>query len=302
MRTSIHFFICYVFTVFLFLNFVNSQTTSKLDSLIRIVEKERDDTTKIRTLLLISGEYSKTDPVIAMDYTNQALNLASNLKFVPGSIDAMIEKSTIYSSIGQLDSALFHSQNAIFMSEAFKDERRKAASYYAQASNLIRKGGPSAAREYYFKAHHLYKKIGDSAGYMNSLNGLGIVYYSQAEYDSAIYYYIEFLRLCEKLKNEEGLGKGYVNLGTSYYELKDFKNARHYFNESIKVNEKYNNLRFLSIANNNLGSMAFDENNLIEAMYYYTLSQEQNIKINNVFGLAQTKKQHWKCLRKKKRL
>ena len=267
----------------------NGQTTNKIDSLLGIIEKQNEDTTRVKTLLKISREYSKTDQAKAMEYLNQAYNLASKLKYTSGIIDAMIEKSSVYALMSQYDSAIIHAQNAIKMSEDLQDEKRMAAGYSVQAGNLIRKGGPSAAREYYFKAHNLYKKIGDSTGYMNSLNGLGIVYYRQAEYDSAIYYYIEFLRLCEKLKNEEGMGKGYVNLGTSYYELKDFKNARYYLNESIKVNEKFNNLRFLSIANNNLGSMAFDENNLEEAMHYYTLSQEQNSKIKNVFGLAQAK-------------
>jgi signal transduction histidine kinase len=280
-----------IFSVFFFSILVplNSQTINKIDSLLKIVEKQSEDTTKVKLLLKVSRQYSKTDPGVAMDYSNQAYSLASNLKFTSGLIDAMVEKSNNYTLTGQLDSALIFSQKAIHMSDSINDEKRMADSYSRQAGILIRKVGPLAASEYYFKAHNLYKKIGDSIGYMNSLNGLGIVYYRQAEYDSAIYYYIEFLRLCEKLKNEEGMGKGYVNLGTSYYELKDFKNARYYFNESIKVNEKFNNLRFLSIASNNLGSMAFDENNLDEAMYYYTLSQEQNNKINNVFGLAQAK-------------
>lgn len=271
------------------LNFANSQTTNKIDSLLQNLENDKVDTTKVKTLLKISREYSKTDPGKAMEYSNQAYNLASKLKYTSGIIDAMVEKSNDYTLTGQLDSALVFSQKAIQMSDSIKNDKRRADSYSMQAGILIRKVGPSAAREYYFKAHNLYKKIGDSTGYMNSLNGLGIVYYKQAEYDSAIYYYIEFLRLCEKLKNEEGSGKGLVNLGTSYYELKDFTNARKYFQESIKVNEKYNNLRFLSIAHNNLGSMAFDENNLDEAMHYYTISQEQSNKIYNVFGLAQAK-------------
>lgn len=291
MPTLEFFRFCIFLSVLFLFNFIiaNSQTANKIDSLLQLVEKQKDNTNKIKTLLLLSREYSKIDPDKAMDYSIQAYYLASNLKYTLGIIDAIIEKSNVYTLTGQLDSALIFSQKAILMSDSIHDEKRKADSYSVHAGILIRKEGPSVALEYYIKALDLYMKIGDSIGYMNSLNGLGISYYRYAEYDSAIYFYQEFIKYCKKLKNEEGLGKGYVNLGASYYELKDFINARYYFNESIKVNEKFNNLRFLSIANNNLGSMAFDENNLDEAMHYYTLSQEQNSIINNVFGLAQTK-------------
>jgi signal transduction histidine kinase len=268
---------------------VNCQTTNTIDSLSQIVEKEKDDTNKVKTLLQISREYSKTDPGKALEYSNRAIILASNQKYKGGEIDAIIQKSSVFVIMSQLDSAIIYSQNAIKMSEDLHDEKRMADGYSVQAGNIIRKEGPSAAREYYFKAHHLYKKIGDSTGYLNSLNGLGIVYYREAEYDSAIYYYIEYLKLCEKYKNEEGLGKGYVNLGIAYYELKDFNNAEYYFKESINVNEKYNNPRFLSIAYNNLGSIAYYKNDLEKALYFYSLSQELNVKVNNVFGLAQAK-------------
>lgn len=291
MRTLIFSLIRFLLLLLLVLNFglIRSQSTNKIDSLLRLVENQKEDTTAIIILLKISREFSKTDPVKAMDYSIQAYKLATKLKYTPGIIDALIGKSNIYTVVSKLDSALILSHKAIQLSDSINDEKRKADGYSIYADIIIRKEGPSVAREYYFKAHNLYEKIGDSTGYMNSINRLGVVYYRQANYDSAIYYYIEFLRLCDKLKNEEGSGKGLVNLGTSYYELHDFSNARKYLQESIKVNEKYNNLRFLSIAYNNLGSMAFDENNLDEAMHYYTLSQEQNSKINNVFGLAQAK-------------
>jgi two-component system, NarL family, sensor kinase len=266
------------------------QPPNILDSLQNIMKYQAEDTNKVRTILLISREYEKKDPGEAMHYINNSLKLATQLNYATGIIDATVRKSYIYTLTGQLDSAKIFSQKAISLSYTLKDKKRIADSYAQHAINLLRIEGPSdSTQKYYLRSHQIYKEIGDSTGYMNSLNGMGIIYYRQAEYDSAIYYYIEYLKLCEKFKNEEGLGKGYVNLGTTYYELKDFINAEHYLKESIKVNEKYNNLRFLSIAYNNLGSIAFNENNLDEAMYYYSLSQELNSKINNAFGLAQTK-------------
>jgi tetratricopeptide (TPR) repeat protein len=215
---SLKFFGFYsILPVLFFFNLIigNGQTTNKIDSLLHLVKRQGEDTTKVKLLVKVSREYSKTDPGKAMDYSIQAYMLASNLNYTSGIIDAIIERSNNYTLTSQLDSALVFSQKAIRMSDSIKNDKRMADSYSMQAGILIRKAGPSAAREFYFKAHNLYKKIGDSTGYMNSLNGLGIVYYRQAEYDSAIYYYIEFLRLCEKLKNEEGSGKGLVNLGTS---------------------------------------------------------------------------------------
>ncbi len=161
-----------VLMVFSF-NSANGQTTNKIDSLLQLVEKQSEDTTKVKLLLKVSREYSKTDPGKAMDYSVQAYNLALKLKYTLGIIDAIIERSNDYTLTGQLDSALVLSQKAISMSDSIKNDKRRADSYSMHAGILIRRSGPVDARHYYFKANNLFKKIGDSTGYMNSLNGSG---------------------------------------------------------------------------------------------------------------------------------
>lgn len=290
MRTLINFDIRIFLLLLLVLDFtlIHCQN-NKIDSLLQLIENQKEDTSRIKILLKVSREYSKTDPEKALEYDKKAYFLAQKSKFLPGIIDAIIETSNYYTIKGNFDSAEFYSLRAIKLSDSLNVNKWKAASSYMHANVLLRKGGPAAAKEFFFKANNTFKEIGDSTGFMNSLNGLGVVYYWQAEYDSAIYYYLEFLKMCKKMKNEEGSGKGLLNLGTAYNELMDFPNAEKYLLESIQVNEKYNNLRFLSMAYNNLGSIAFKGNDLEKALFYYKLSQEQNVKSGNVVGLAQVK-------------
>ncbi len=256
------------------------------DSLLLKIEQQPEDTSKVKSLLLISGEYVNNDPNKAMKYAIRAYDLSSKLKFATGIIDAILLKSNIYTITGQFDSALIFSRKATHLSDSTGDEKRLADSYLNHGRIIFRTEGHLPARNYYLKAFSIYKEIGDSSGYMNSLNSLGIVYMRQAEYDSAILFFLDYLKLCEKLNNEEGLGKGYVNLGISYYELLDFSKARYYFLESIQINIKYNNVRFLSIANNNLGNISYDEGKYDEALKFYNICLDQNNKTNNISGLA----------------
>jgi len=281
------FFSAFVVVFFIYLISANCQTTNKIDSLLHILDKVKEDQNKIKTLILISREYTKTDPAIALAYANQSLEKSSKLDYKKGIIDAILLKSNILTLTGSFDSAKIYSKKAISLSNSIHDDKRIADSYVQYASIMLRIDGPfDTASYYYLRSHAIYKKIGDSAGYLNSLNGLGINYRRLADYDSAVYYFLEYIKLSEKLKDQEGLGKGYVNLGIAYYELKDFNLAKFYLKESIKINEKLNALRFLSLANNNLGSVAMDENNLAEALYYYNLSLEQCQKANYTIGIA----------------
>lgn len=56
----------------------------------------------------------------------------------------------------------------------------------------------------------------DSIGICDALNGMGVMLWNQAKYDSAIIYYLELVKIGERIGYLDILGKAFNNPGNLY--------------------------------------------------------------------------------------
>ncbi len=265
---------------------LDAQDDPILDSLLLLLKTHADDTSKIHTLLILSREYRRTNPEEALKYGFEALNLARDLKYPEGEIDALHVNGSSYKDLSKFDSAFMLSQKAIAKSDSIDDIKRLADNYTLHGSILYRIESPEAAKPYYDKSLKIYERIGDSIGIANSFNGIGVVFMRRPQYDSAIFYYHKFINISKKLGYQEGLGKAFVNIGIAYSELLELERAKLYFHESIEINEQLNNVRFIGIAYNNLGNIAYDEKEYDKALVFYNKASEIYEELSNLYGLT----------------
>ena len=285
---TLKFFLFFSFLSILFLFdliIANCQTTSKIDSLLTIVENQKDDTNKVKTFLLVSQEYDKIgDFNKCLDYCDYSYDLAFRLNYNAGKIDALLSRSNYLiqtiSKINEDGSKTYFPEDTSFqlalialkMSDSINDITRRAASYTMLGRIFLNEEGPSSSRKYFYDAYKIYQKIEDSVGYMNFLRGFGYFYNRQAKYDSAIFYFKQSIEFCKKQNNEQGLGKGFYALGETYYAKADFGNAKFSYKESIKHYNKANYRRddiYVKQAYQLLSMLAHDENKIDELLNYY---------------------------------
>jgi len=81
------------------------------------------------------------------------------------------------------------------------------------------------ARANYIKALELFTKAKDDDGIASVYEDMGVMYYHQKQYDTALFYQKKALELFEKLNDREGLSKSVVYLGNVYYDLKNYTQA-----------------------------------------------------------------------------
>ncbi len=279
--------ICFLFMVlYAPENYCFGQGALNIDSLTNQLNTQKNDTARIRILYLLSMEFSKSDPEQALIYSKELYALSRKNNNISGIIDAHSLKCRSYIALGQYDSAIINCESAIYLSDSIKDQKRLADGFSNYGHILFFTEGPARGYEYYFKSYLIYNKIGDSLGLVNALNGIGVMFMSQAIYDSAIFYYMKLIRISEKMGFETMLGKGYNNLGVAYDELNNYKNARYYLLESIKINKKLNNLIIVGKAYNNLGNITYEKKEYDTAWILYSNALEFSKKTNYILGVA----------------
>src|SRR6185503_7640319 len=83
-----------------------AQESAEMDSLKKEAMSLPDDTNKVNTLIIISGEYLGSDVDQALKYANEANDLADKIKFRDGKAWALKKIGQVYNIKGDYVNAL----------------------------------------------------------------------------------------------------------------------------------------------------------------------------------------------------
>ncbi len=116
------------------------------------------------------------------------------------------------------------------------------------------------------------------------LNGLGVVFDLQGDYDAAERCLERGLALCQARGDEAGAVRPLTNLGVLAWERGDFETATARYRESLALCRKGGDRRGVARALNNLGNVALARHDYPEARRYLTQSLAHYEKIDNPWG------------------
>jgi class 3 adenylate cyclase len=225
--------------VFLILLFYGSMYPSEADSLLRVLERSDDDSLKVQNLLSLGAIYYRTDPGLAVNYGEQARDLAQTLDYKTGLAYAYKSIGMGYYFQSNYIEALVNWQLAL---EAFQ-----AINHRQGVSNMLNnlgavyynEGDNNKAVEYYVESLRVSEEIGDSLRTVTALVNIGAVYYSKrATHDMALDYYSRALPLSEALGDYDAIGTSAVNMGQIYMDKEDDVSAHFYFNKALDAYRK----------------------------------------------------------------
>jgi len=263
-----------------------AQNALNVDSLKNIVEFQQEDESKVKMLNLIAHELNRSNPKAALKYSYEALHIAEGINFLPGIIDALSRQCKSYIYSGNYDSAYNVCEKGIHLSDSIKDLKRLANAYANYGHLQYKTLGNVKGYENYRKSYKIYKTMEDSIGICDALNGMGVMLWNQAKYDSAIIYYLKLVKIGERIGYLDILGKAFNNLGNLYDELDEYENATYYFLESIRINEKLKNLILVGRAYNNLGNIRYENQDYDSASILFNKALEISKDANFINGIA----------------
>ncbi len=285
----------FLFSVLLFSLFCNAQNR-KADSLVLILPKAKNDIDKVQLLNTIADEYKSTDPKLMLLYGNQALQLASKIKFKTAQGNALLNLGNANILLGNYPEALryFSKAQTIFES-ALEDTNSDtitiknglARAYGSLGVVFSEQSYYAKALQFHLKALKIYEEIHDLNKCARIYNNIGVVYKSQGEDFKALKYFIKCLKTQEKI-GDDTVGITTTNIGTIYLKQKNYSKALEYFTKAKNLFQKHPNQRGLGELYNNIGLYNIGLHQYKEAFESYHKAIEVFNSIEEKFGLADT--------------
>lgn len=209
---------------------------SRVDSLKNLLDGLGLDTARVDVLNEIGDALYRSDPERAIQYGNEAKNLAEMINYPSGQALALKNLGLGYYMQGIYAEALRYWEPALELYEALGDERMTAnlqgnvgAIYYAFGKNLD-------AIELYLPALKTAEKLYDSTRISTLLLNIGAVYSEMpSTYDTAINIYLRAITMGEALNDPDMVGVATINLGEVYYEKEEYDSALYYFEKSLTI-------------------------------------------------------------------
>lgn len=142
------------------------------------------------------------------------------------------------------------------------------------------------AIEYGNKAISLGNKINFSPAVAQAYNDLGIIYYDQQDFTSALSSYHKAFDIRSKLNDQKGIGAVYNKIGIIYQKESKFDSALLYAQKALEIYEKLNDKIGISYSLNNIGIVNQNVGNLDEALKYQQQSIAIKEEIKDKLGMA----------------
>ncbi|WP_158856990.1 tetratricopeptide repeat-containing sensor histidine kinase [Lunatibacter salilacus] len=117
------------------------------------------------------------------------------------------------------DSAIYHATIAEDLSQRLGDNSLLAKTYNRQGAVHYVSGNYSKAMERFSMAWEIFDEIGDMKGKVFAMNGLGLIYLTEDEFEQAIDLWEQCLEINRSLGDSVSVAKNLFNIGIGHCEL-----------------------------------------------------------------------------------
>ena len=211
---------------------------STIDSLKAVVNTSPHDSIKVENLIILSQNLSNSDPQKAIDYGNQARDLAIKIDYKPGLANALKYIGMVYYIQGQYIENINYWEQSLAVFEEMEDRVGIANILSNLGAINNNQGDDMKALELYLRALAIAEESNDSLRIATTYMNIGLVYSKKPEtYKRGLDYYLRALPLAENLDDKEALGTVTGNIGEYYFFTKEYSMAMFYFERSLSAFE-----------------------------------------------------------------
>ncbi|WP_461642525.1 ATP-binding protein [Labilibaculum euxinus] len=188
----------------------------------------------------------------------------------------------------QPDVALFYSQECLKLAKASNNNTGAGDALTRIGLVFKKNEEYSKALKYYAKAIDHYQLAKDSFGINTTYQNRGNIYLKENRYDLALDDYLNSLQYFERNQNKKLLFSAYNNIGLVYKNLKEYEKSLNYYKKSLNIARKLNSNSSLYYCYNNIANILSIQNNFQEALSYYNKNLDVLKDAPNKYKLAQT--------------
>jgi tetratricopeptide (TPR) repeat protein len=119
-----------------------------------------------------------------------------------------------------------------------------------------------------------------------ALNTMGVSFWVQGDYTTAIAYFDRSLTINEEIGSKKGIASSLNNFGIIYQEQGDFSNAVDYYTHSLTIKEEIGDKKGIAISLSNIGIVYEEQGDYASAIDYHTRSLQIREEIGDKWGIA----------------
>jgi signal transduction histidine kinase len=137
----------------------------------------------------------------------------------------------------QKDSALHHVNEAANLADQINSSYWNAWVQNRKGSIHYVLGEYEVALEAFMSAQSLFEGLGDMKGWVSAMNGRGLIFLGQKEYEEAIKTWHKCLEVNRELGDSVNLARNMFNIGIGHCELKDYELSLSFLTDALRLLE-----------------------------------------------------------------
>lgn len=266
-----------------------AQGKINLDSLDRACQAYQEtDTIKIKMLLRLSQELSRSNPTKGASVAAEAVSLAEQLHQPLLQSYALNNQGINNKVAGKYTDAVVLHERALLIADSLGGKRGIAVCLNNIGTAYNFQLEYKKAIGYYERALALFVEAGDRASEGACLRSLGAAYSNISEKEKAQYYETKAEKLLESLGNLDELVVIYINRSIDYTQTADYPKALEHLQKAMHLNEKLKNKTNTYAINNSLGVIYGRLNDTEQALLYHFKALDVQKEIGNELYIART--------------
>ncbi len=231
-------------TIFLIVLSLDAQQNSKRDSLLNVLVSAKEDTGKVKTLLLIAKYYEANNQDSSIYYLEKSKKLSESLKYLEGVFIYYQQKSVVSLTKGEYEKAMEENNIGLKLARQLKDSTLVVVMLNHIGIVYGMQEKYHEELDYALQVINILESTGDSVKLSGSLSSLGNCYISLLQYRKGADMCLASIELYTKYKKRNDyINRTYASLAQAYQGLQMNDSAFYYFDiaikESAKVNDKF---------------------------------------------------------------
>lgn len=237
-----------IFSLFLWVLSCSLTLAQANDSLLAILDTAQGDR-KVKTLNELFRANLRSEPVKALAYAREALNLATEISDQKGMAASYNNLGVAYRNQGALEKALEYYITSMRLYTTLDNKEGIATTKNNIANIYSLKKDYGQAMRYLEESFAILSQLGDKNKIIGSMNNLGNLYSDIQLYEKAHKYYSEAYQLSET--NGYKFGDPLNNIGNIYFRQGNYQKAVEHYTKALQIeNENNNKLGMLNIVTN----------------------------------------------------
>ena len=272
----------------------SQQTVKNIDSLIIVLNKAPEDTSKVNLFAKIAAHYNVSHLDSAKAFAEEGILLAKRLNYKDGHWGNLNVLGNYYERKTDYDNALNTYKDAMTIIEATNSTKGVAVVKNNIATIYIRKGEYQKAIPLLFEALKAEEFLKNENGIAQAYNNIGVVYYYMQDFEKTTLYLTKALEIQESLGNYDGLINGYNNIGAIHIHQKKYRKAIKDYEKALSISTEIDDKVNQAIELSNIGICWTKLKDLAKAEAFYDKSlairdviEDMNGKANSLVNMGE---------------